>query len=112
MTLEEMLEKVEAVGAVRGAGIYDICKRKAGWGILWYEDDRDDTPEGRRWSDDKRGLVVYRYYPTIREAVRGELRRLGWPPCGHSDCEEDDEIASACLLGRDESDPESPSNTE
>lgn len=71
----------------KGAVLYSILFREAGIGLQWWEDNRagarPDT-RGMRLSDivlresewNKRGLVVYKYYPTLSEAIAGEWKRL------------------------------------
>jgi hypothetical protein len=63
---------LEAEAATLGNVIYNICRRVAGWGIQWYEENRVIT---NNWKD---GLVVYKYYPTFEEMLEAELSRIHW----------------------------------
>ena len=70
--LISLIEKLEEMANENGAIIYNICHRNAGWGIQWHESYRCSSA-----SDDwRKGLVVYKYYPTLFEAVQAELERL------------------------------------
>jgi hypothetical protein len=101
-TIEQLLGRLRKRGAEQGATIYDICFRNAGVGITWYEQERVTTPEPKLskptrarpcgkvidgvselslYTDAMRrrtreGLVTHRYYPTLRRALEGELKRL------------------------------------
>jgi hypothetical protein len=71
--LEERLDKLQ-----ERAHVHDICFRNAGVGILFYEgpdyygDDKPERPSDWR----KHFLHVYKYYPTLREAIEAEHKRL------------------------------------
>lgn len=76
--LEKLLDSVQRLGEQKGATLYNLLFRKAGWGVQFYENAR--VPEwvrGKsqhpRWTD---GLVVYTYKPTLRAALLTELARL------------------------------------
>lgn len=66
-----LLGELEAAGNKVGMTIYNICHRNAGIAIQWY----DKAKQGRsnNWKD---GLFVDRYYPTLKEAIEGELIRV------------------------------------
>lgn len=71
----------------RGAVLYSILFREAGIGLQWWEEKRAGTrpdTRGMRLTDvilredewNRGGLVVYKYYPTLSEAIAGEWNRL------------------------------------
>lgn len=68
MTTMQMLDVIEEAKC-----IYDIHYARAGVGFKFYypEQDKGDTDESWR-----NALSVDRYYPTFREAVKGEYDRL------------------------------------
>ena len=57
-----LIDDLETAANKMGATIYNICQRNAGWGIQFHD-----------W---KTGLIMHCYYPTLYEAVRGELSRI------------------------------------
>lgn len=67
-----MIDELESLGNIKGSTIYNICHRNAGWAIQWHELPRQGKDE-----DWHKGLVIYRYYPTLSECVNGEFVRLG-----------------------------------
>ncbi len=76
-SLEELLEEVQDLGIARGATLHNILHRNAGWGLHWYESERDEWRTDDRPSDNfESALVVYTYKPTLREAVEAEIQRL------------------------------------
>lgn len=68
-------------------GLYDIQFRREGVGLRFFEEQRARAAERPHdWnhvfslenaSDIEQGLVVYRYYPSLEEAIAGERQRLG-----------------------------------
>lgn len=75
-----MLHEIESV-----ATIYNIHYCNAGVGIQFYEESRDpkifetQTVAGIEMQKDvgwRKGLVIYKYYPTFEDAVKGEYERL------------------------------------
>ena len=63
-----------AVAEVRGHAIYDIHFCDAGIGIIYYDYDNGGEPnENEGW---KEHLFVENYYPTLREALIEEVKRL------------------------------------
>ncbi len=77
---------MDGISKLRPQGLYDICFRKAGVGLRFYEAGRarDEFLKMPHTWDDKfdvtkhfqLGLVVYKYYPTPADAVAGETGRL------------------------------------
>ena len=67
------IDKLEEMANEDGVTIYNICHRNAGWGIQWHEPTRSPSDKAPDWH---KGLVIYRYYPTLFEAVQAELERL------------------------------------
>ena len=91
VTLGNLIEQLEKKADELGICIYNICKRKGGWGIEWFEEkriryvdeplDRPSMPLPRSFpppDDWQRGIVNYSYYPTLRDAIKGELERVKW----------------------------------
>ena len=68
-SVEELLERLITEAGKRDIALYDIHYCAAGWGILWHEDSSKRTFR----QDD---LKVYSYYPTLREMIDSELKRL------------------------------------
>lgn len=97
-SLESLFNRLEALAAERGAVLYNILHRQAGWGIEWWEESRCMTPEpslagssptdygdfllwlqaASRVNDARlsEGRIVYAYRPTLREAIEAEIERL------------------------------------
>ncbi len=65
------IEKLESIANEKVATIYNICHRNAGWAVQWHEEKRQGLSEN--WKD---GLVIYRYYPSLKEAIKAETERL------------------------------------
>lgn len=101
--LERKLARMEALAARRGAVVYALLRRNAGWAVHWHEESRCVTPippsppvlrigatveELQTWRECARavrdansartheGLIVYAYKPTLIEAVDFEISRL------------------------------------
>ena len=78
----EQLDRLEEIAARQGCVIYAILHRRAGWGIEWHDQKREENPDRHpsllyRGEDSwKNGLVVYRYYDTFDEMLQNELERL------------------------------------
>lgn len=68
--LEKLLAEVR-----KRVCVYDILFRNAGVGILFYDPPAHWEPESP-YEFKREFLVVHRYYPTLRAALRAELRRL------------------------------------
>lgn len=64
------IEELERLANERGATIYNIAHRNAGWGVQWHDGNR------QKGDDYRTGLVVYTYYDTLAEAVTEETKRL------------------------------------
>jgi hypothetical protein len=104
MTLAEKIEALEHPND--DLTLYDICRRNAGWAILWHSkekgpDERVPHPlpqlaaKGITKATDawRRGLFVLAYYPTFEAMVEAEHARLfpgaspgsgehaTWPAC-------------------------------
>lgn len=76
--LEKLLASVQRLGEQKGATLYNILFRNAGWGVQYFEESRVSpevraNPQHPRWAD---GLVVYAYKPTLRAALQSERERL------------------------------------
>jgi len=81
--IDDLIGQLEDTAAEKDAVIYNIMRRNAGWGILWYEKSRlpggynheynRDRPLDNEW---RKGLIVYKYYPTLFECIEKELERL------------------------------------
>ena len=72
ITIGGLVYELETEANKSGESIYNICRRKAGWAIQWYDEKRQGDSD--KWKD---GLIIYRYYDTLEEMVKGELERLG-----------------------------------
>lgn len=88
-SIDEILRDLRRLGEIRGATLYSIVFRNAGVAIQWHESERagpePGSPENlsKTWRNvdelqewTKRGLVIYHYYPTLSEAIEGEVKRL------------------------------------
>lgn len=64
------IDELERLANERGATIYNIAHRNAGWGIQWHD------PVRQKGDDWKSGIVIHTYYPTLAESVTEELKRL------------------------------------
>lgn len=76
--LEQRIIHLERVANAKGVTVYALLNRNAGWGVELFERARCpgaplDGSGGDAW---KKGLVVYEYHGTLREAVETEVRRL------------------------------------
>lgn len=61
--VEELLDELMVfAGEKKDIALYDIHYCRAGWGVLWHEDDGHKQ--------------VYAYYPTVRQMIEGETKRL------------------------------------
>lgn len=69
--MEKLIEKLRLVAQENNHALYNICLRNAGWAIMWYR-----RHEGDDFQFNKQKLVVYRYYPTLEEAIQQELLRF------------------------------------
>lgn len=75
-----LIYELESAAAKHGATIYNICHNRIdadfiiheGWAIEWHEEKRQGNI-----INFERGLVIYQYYNTLEEMVKGELERLG-----------------------------------
>ena len=65
------IEKLESIANEKGATIYNICHRNAGWAVQWYEEKKQGDSDN--WKD---GLIIYKYYPSFAEAIKAEIKRL------------------------------------
>lgn len=74
-----LIEELESAANETGATIYNICHRNAGWAIQWHELSRQGNSD--EWKD---GLVIYRYYKSLFEAVREEFSRVAGGPTLHA----------------------------
>ena len=75
------IDQLEEMAAKQGCVIYNIHKCRAGWGIEWHEQEREDNPRYPRIAHTgtdswKNGLVTYSYYKTFDEMLMEELERL------------------------------------
>jgi len=66
-----LLKELRLLVGHRGLAVYDIYVRRAGYGISYAKPVEIDSKAGSPFSVD---ATVYRYYPTLRQAVIGELR--------------------------------------
>ena len=59
-------------------GIYQVCFRNAGIGIMFYEPPEGYQPTNYWENKDKwkQYLIVHHYYPTLEEALIEETKRL------------------------------------
>jgi hypothetical protein len=76
MTFLERFEHMQRIASQQGAHVYDICFRRAGVGIKWFEERRAPGWNPCNFGDFRPGLVVYGYQPDLTQAVCFELRRL------------------------------------
>ena len=67
-----LINELESAANKNGATIYNICHRNAGWAIQWHEEKKQGASQN--WKD---GLIIYRYHPTLIEAIKAEFIRLG-----------------------------------
>jgi len=67
-----LIYELELAANKHGATIYNICHRDNGWAIEWHEEKRQGNV-----INNERGLVIYQYYNTLEEMVKGEFERLG-----------------------------------
>ena len=74
-----LVYELETAANKNGATIYNICHRNAGWAIQWHEEKKQGDSDN--WKD---GLVIYRYYNTLAEMVKGEFVRLGESPASRA----------------------------
>jgi hypothetical protein len=51
--------------------LYNICFRRAGVAIMWSDEARQKSPKD--WNS---ALYIETYYPSIQDAVDGELKRI------------------------------------
>lgn len=99
-TLEQLFDKLGKLAKKNECTLYEICFRNAGVGIVWHETakvpialknqlleeptDKEELKKfiragklGKNISQmTKEGLVLYRYYPTLRKYILGEIKRL------------------------------------
>ena len=100
-TTDELFNNVITLGEEKECVIYNINNRMAGWGILWFDETRCETPEpnskkhyshggdgmealSRQMTYERKaqqarmneGLVVHAYYSSFREMLEGEMDRL------------------------------------
>lgn len=90
MSLDKLIEDVMEMGEKKGATLYNILFRNAGWGIMWYDEPhlareiaklhRDTLMSWSKKDKWRLGKVVYQYKPTLVEALREELVRLAALP--------------------------------
>jgi hypothetical protein len=99
--LETLLDSIEKLAESQDATIYNICRRRVGWAIQWFDETRCTTPvpdPEKHWKCGgdgiealatqmryereamqtrmNEGLVLYKHYPTFRECLEGEYQRL------------------------------------
>jgi hypothetical protein len=90
--IDERLDRLTELAAEKGSTLYEICFRRAGVGLLWWEEKRAGDPPvfpigsinpfrlsryNREMGEyTRRGLVVYRYYSSMGEALDMEEKRL------------------------------------
>lgn len=66
-----LIYKIEFMANEKGATIYNICHRNAGWAIQWHENGKQgESPDFRD------GLIIYKYYETLEKMAKGEFERL------------------------------------
>ena len=68
------IEKLESIAKEKGATIHKIFHSSAGWAIQWHEKAR----QGNSFNF-KNGLITYRYYPSRKEMIEAEIKRLQLP---------------------------------
>jgi hypothetical protein len=68
--VEAKLAQLQGLAEQNGAILHAICFRDGQVGIQWREDAR-----AADWPYEP-GLVVYGYYPTLTDAIEGEIERL------------------------------------
>ena len=68
--VEELLDRLITEAGKKDIALYDIHYCRAGWGILWHED------SSKRTFRQDGLLKVYTYYPTVRQMIEGEIRKL------------------------------------
>lgn len=71
--MERMLDRLISVAADHGLTIYNICFRVAGVAIMWCDQEKllQVGPKNHELA-----LFVDHYYPTLRQAIKAELKRL------------------------------------
>lgn len=85
MEVNEKISLLQNFGALVGETLYEIAFRNAGVALVWHSDEKagprpeeltlhEYVREMGEWT--KRGLVVYKYYPTLEDAIAGETDRL------------------------------------
>ena len=75
-----LIYELELAANKHGATIYNICHNRIdaeyflhkGWAVEWHEEKRQGNV-----INNERGLVIYQYYDTLEEMVKGEFERLG-----------------------------------
>jgi hypothetical protein len=73
MTFDRLFGQVTDAAAANGLTIYDICFRRAGVAIMWCDNEKLLKVGDANY---KHSLFVDHFYPTLRKAVEGELKRL------------------------------------
>lgn len=85
--LDYLITQLRELADSKGAALYSIHFRNVGVAFQWWESSRAGEPPGiqtelAEWNKlsseySKRGLVIYKYYDTLSEAIEGEFKRLG-----------------------------------
>ena len=75
------IDWLEEIAARQGCVIYNIHKCRAGWGITWHDQEREDNPRYPQTAHTgkdswKNGLVTYSYHKTFDDMLLDELERL------------------------------------
>jgi hypothetical protein len=75
MELNETIGELKRVATRSGHVLYNICYRGAGVGIMWSNESRiKDRPI--TGSNYKEALYIEKYYPTLADAIKNEIKRL------------------------------------
>ncbi len=69
--INEKIKELENIAEKKGQSIYNICFRRAGVGILFYDEGR--IKDISSWRD---GLYVDSYYSDLETAINAEITRL------------------------------------
>lgn len=83
--IDEVLNTLMELAESKGETLYEICFRNAGVGFVWHNEKKaGPVPQEfapyeygsfmSAWT--KAGLVAYRYYDTVSEAIAEETKRL------------------------------------
>jgi len=101
--IDTIIQEFEYLADKKGLVVYNIAFRNAGVGIVFFHSEKagrmpniTSLKDWREWGITvsewyKKGLVVYKYYPTLSKAIEEETKRLRSmpdkenPPVGESD---------------------------